>query len=769
VKRITVGIEPLSGSYDAARILMVSRCFSGGTIMESRILSKGVAVIVCACTAVAFAGPAKVMYVDAGAAGAKTGSSWADAYNSLQDALAAAAAADKPVEIRVGQGVYKPDQGADITPGDRAATFKLLNGVAIRGGYAGGSRSDPNARDIAIYETILNGDLAGDDGSEGPRGIDNSLRIVTGSGTDQTAILDGCTITAGLSSFDPAGTSGDRGAGLMVNAGSPTVLNCRFTGNHASGPGGVVTARNGASPILTGCEFLNNEGTGLYCMENSNPVLTDCRFEGNIFRGLESLHSSPVVIGCQFVGNRRNAIRAIDSNSILTDCVFTGSGGKMPEQGIDFVSGRATLTGCAFTGFKDGAMEAPDDLTLVRCTFKDNSGFLAGAVRSYPNRRLTALECVFAGNDGSIAGAISGGDMELHDCEFTGNSASGAGAVDGGRERFVATGCVFSGNSSQHGAGAISSRAEVQRLSNCTFVGNRGQYGTFDFLPFGPVPIRLTQCIVRDGPEPLVSRFSEATRISVTYSNVQGGYPGEGNFDVDPCFVDPGGWDPNGTPDDPNDDFWVAGDYHLKSQAGHWDRATETWIRDDVTSACIDAGDPNAPLGTEPFPNGGYVNIGAYAGSAEASKTYFGEPVCENQIAGDINGDCIVDLTDVDILLSHWLMEGAGLVNLPPTITLLSPKDGDELTYPAPILFQAAASDPDGTVLRVKYTMEYRTANSRHTISSTVADPADNWDTTWTWSNIDDDGTYTVWAEAMDDEGAKTATPKIKVTFHPAK
>ena len=736
--------------------------------MASGILSRWFSVIVCTCAAVAFAEPAKVIYVDAGATGAKIGLSWTDACNSLQDALAAAAAADKPVEIRVAQGVYKPDRGIGITPGDRTATFKLLNGVAVKGGYAGVSGSDPNARDVEIYETTLSGDLAGDDGAEGSGRINNSLRIVTGSGTDKTAVLDGFTITAGFSSFDPAGTSGDRGAGLMVNAGSPTVLNCRFTGNHASGPGGVVTARNGACPNLTGCEFLNNHGAGLYCMENSNPVLTDCRFEGNIFRGLESLHSSPVVIGCQFIGNWRNAIQAVDSNSVLTDCVFTGGGSEMPDQGIDFISGRATLTGCTFNGFKDGAMEAPDDLTLVRCTFRDNSGFMAGAVRGAFSRRITALECTFAGNDGSVVGAIWGGDLELHDCEFTGNSGSGAGAVDGGHERFVANGCVFSGNSGRHGAGAISSRAEVQRLSNCTFVGNRGQHGTFDFLPFGPVPIRLTQCIVRDGPEPLASRFSGATQISVTYSNVQGGYPGEGNFDADPCFVDPGYWDPNGTADDLDDDFWVVGDYHLKSQAGHWDRATETWIRDDVTSACIDAGDPNAPLGTEPFPNGGFVNIGAYAGSAEASKSFFGEPVCENQIAGDINGDCIVDQTDMDILLSHWLMEGTGLVNLPPIITLLSPKDGDEFTYPMPIVVQATASDPDGTVLRVTYTLEYRAANSRHTRSSTIADPTNNWDWEWSWSNIHDDGTYTVWAEAMDDEGTKTATPKIKVTLHPS-
>jgi hypothetical protein len=151
---------------------------------------------------------------------------------------------------------------------------------------------------------------------------------------------------------------------------------------------------------------------------------------------------------------------------------------------------------------------------------------------------------------------------------------------------------------------------------------------------------------------------------------------GEGNVDVDPCFVDPGYWDANGTPEDPNDDVWVTGDYHLKSQAGHWDRASETWVRDDVTSLCIDGGNPVSPLGTEPFPNGGVINMGAYGGTGEASKSYFGEPVCEIQMPGDINDDCKVDQTDMDILMAHWLMDAAGFINAPPAVTLISPEDG---------------------------------------------------------------------------------------------
>ena len=82
-------------------------------------------------------------------------------------------------------------------------------------------------------------------------------------------------------------------------------------------------------------------------------------------------------------------------------------------------------------------------------------------------------------------------------------------------------------------------------------------------------------------------------------------------------------------------------------------------MQDDVTSPCIDAGDPNSYLGDEPFPNGGVVNMGAYGGTAQASKSYFGQPLCETVIAGDLNGDCQVDFTDLAILMRHWLEVGA--------------------------------------------------------------------------------------------------------------
>jgi hypothetical protein len=106
---------------------------------------------------------------------------------------------------------------------------------------------------------------------------------------------------------------------------------------------------------------------------------------------------------------------------------------------------------------------------------------------------------------------------------------------------------------------------------------------------------------------------------SIQYCNVRGAWPGLGNIDGDPLFARPGRFHPNDTPDDPQDDIWLGGDYHLKSRASRWDPTAATWVQDDLTSPCIDAGDPAAPTAHEPPPNGNRINLGAYGGTGQAS------------------------------------------------------------------------------------------------------------------------------------------------------
>jgi hypothetical protein len=736
--------------------------------MCSRILRRIAWMCLCACCA---GGPVvrAALYVDAGAAGTGDGSSWQNAYPGLQDALAAAATAAQPVEIRVAQGLYKPDQGTARTPGDQMATFQLLNGVILRGGYAGAAATNPDARDVALYETILSGDLAGDDDPKGPSRGDNSCHVVTGGGTDQTAVIDGFTITAGYPWASKCEMPARGGSGMLIDAGSPTVRNCRFIGNGPGGAEGAVLVDNGSCPVFTDCTFMNNDIIGLSNQGGSSPVLTNCRFEGYMHCAFESRGGNPVITGCSFVDNGFRAIFTSGGDLALTSCTF-----ERNQRAVSCWGGNLAMTGCTVTGQTRGGVEVlSGDLKLLGGTFTANRG--RGSELVHCVGSVTARYCVFRGNTGWITGVVAGNDVELSDCEFTGNSGLWHGALAAMGDRLIATRCLFAGNTGDHGV--ISAWSTFARFSNCTFVDNRSVYGVFGYgLGRSGIHAELTDCIVWNGPDPFRPALpGMPTRATVRYSDVQGGYPGVGNIDADPCFVAPGHWaDPNDPnivlgPEDMNA-VWLGGDYHLKSQAGHWDSASENWVQDEATSPCIDAGDPNLPLGIEPFPNGGWLNLGAYGGSAQASKSYFGEPVCEMQIPGDINGDCKVDAIDQAILQAHWLMEETMFVNVPPTIKLVAPEDGAELRS-SPVSIRVEAADADGTVIKVDFSMQYKHGNSTTTTSTSDMNGADGWTAALPWQvlNVPDGATCTIWAKAMDNDGATTTSPRISVVVRVAK
>ena len=96
-----------------------------------------------------------------------------------------------------------------------------------------------------------------------------------------------------------------------------------------------------------------------------------------------------------------------------------------------------------------------------------------------------------------------------------------------------------------------------------------------------------------------------------------------------------------------------SGDYHLKSQAGRWDPNSQSWVQDYVSSPCIDSGNPGCPLGDEPDPNGNRINMGAYGGTAEASKS----PGNSRNIA-DLTNDWAVDSNDLKVFVNYWLQTG---------------------------------------------------------------------------------------------------------------
>ena len=91
----------------------------------------------------------------------------------------------------------------------------------------------------------------------------------------------------------------------------------------------------------------------------------------------------------------------------------------------------------------------------------------------------------------------------------------------------------------------------------------------------------------------------------------------------------------------------------MKSVAGRWDPNTNDWVIDANTSLCIDAGNPGCQVGSEPMPNGNRINMGAYGGTATASKS----PENWRSIA-DLTNDGIVDFNDVGVFVDYWLESG---------------------------------------------------------------------------------------------------------------
>ncbi|MDH7600138.1 MAG: hypothetical protein QHH07_10980, partial [Sedimentisphaerales bacterium] len=185
---------------------------------------------------------AKIIYVDGRAPGLNNGTSWNNAFRSLQDALVQSAPGD---EIWVAQGIYKPDVGAGQIHGDRKASFRLRKGVKLYGGYAGYGQPKPNARDTKGFVSILSGDLAGNDmalpadlGSviremiADPLWQDNAYVVVTAEDTDEDTLIDGFVITGGLANGTqwPLFYAG-QGAGMFVIRGAVRIQSCTFTDN----------------------------------------------------------------------------------------------------------------------------------------------------------------------------------------------------------------------------------------------------------------------------------------------------------------------------------------------------------------------------------------------------------------------------------------------------------------------------------------------------------------------------------------------------------
>ncbi len=217
------------------------------------------------------------LYVDKNAIGPLfDGSSWCTGFPTLQEALTAADLSGGSVtDILVAEGVYSPADAG----GDRFATFEVRDGVSMFGGFSGCGEAVPNERSLFLYETVLSGDLNGDDDGT-PRGsADNSIHVVSAFGIGEETVVDGFTISA---AFADDKTPHDNGGGVYIIGGSPTVANSTLEGNFAFA--GAAASSSDASPHWINCKFSGNgaslAGGGIHATSGA-PRITNCTFHEN--------------------------------------------------------------------------------------------------------------------------------------------------------------------------------------------------------------------------------------------------------------------------------------------------------------------------------------------------------------------------------------------------------------------------------------------------------------------------------------------------------
>lgn len=486
---------------------------------------------------------ASTVYVDADASGpSHDGLSWCGAFTDLQDALDGVVAG---AEIHVAGGVYKPDRGS----GDRSAAFHLVDGVAHRGGYAGCGATDPDERDTELYETILSGDLDGNDGPDFENNEENSYHVVTyGTGNGPSTLLDGFTVTSGNADGPSPYHHSGGGIGALGSSGSPTIINCTIRANHAANCGG------GMSNLV------------------SNTSIANCVFEGNSADGqaggLCNILGDPSVSGCVFVNNYAatgGAVYSSNSNVLITSSAFEGNsannGGAIYSAACDSVVLDSTFTENA--GSKT-IWTLGGSLLLAGSTFVGHSS--CGVLFNRDVISVVIRNCTFLNNE--LAMMNSGSSPVVTSCAFIGNHdgpSCNGGAVWNGNSNPLFRNCIFSGNTSMAGGGALANYiASSPSLTGCTFSGNSANdAGVAIYSSGAGSGVTLRNCIVW-GTSAVGLIQGPA---NITYSDVLGGYEGDGNFDLEPLFVDADG--PDNTPGTEDDDL------HLLPE-----------------SPCINTGDP---------------------------------------------------------------------------------------------------------------------------------------------------------------------------------
>ncbi|MDK1030180.1 MAG: hypothetical protein QGD96_12760 [Anaerolineae bacterium] len=436
-----------------------------------------------------------------------------------------------------------------------------------------------------------------------------------------------------------------------------------------------------------GTESTPHRGFHFYHDEDANSIIAGLMITNgytvNSGGAIRCIEASPTITHCDIIGNTTGVL--VDggagifcwrSGSMITNCKFINNEAKGEGVGGGFRGSyappHATINNCVFIGnsaYRGGAIhncEGP----VNNCVIVNNKARYGGGIHSNDG---PITNCIISGNSGLYTGGLDYCNGPISNCIISGNSATSYGGGGLGWCHTVISNCIIAGNyAAQWGGGILDSSATIR---NCVIVGNlSGDIGGGVAFRGNVQNMEIINSIIWSNEATLGAQiaFANESEMTINYCDIAGGKQavhghtgstlnwGIGNIDDYPYFVDPGYWDLNNTPGDTNDDFWVDGDYHLQSEGWRWDSLRLRWDYNDVTSRCIDAGNPGSALANElltvpddPANLRGEnirINMGAYGGTTEASM-----PPYDWTLLADLTNDGTVNLADFTGQAKDWL------------------------------------------------------------------------------------------------------------------
>ncbi len=357
-----------------------------------------------------------------------------------------------------------------------------------------------------------------------------------------------------------------------LNGPDVTVIDAQLTGS-------VVTCNSleGTDTVLDGFTITGgsaSHGGGMFNI-GSNPTVTNCTFSGNM------------------AAIRGGGMYNLSSNPKVTGCTFSGNSGSTGGGGMyNALSTNPTVTNCTFS--------------------RNNTGRLGGGMLN-ASSSPTVSNCTFSGNTADVGGGMYNTDPSsptVTNCTFRQNVARGGGGMGNSNSSPTVTNCTFALNSAANG--------RALAFDSCCFSGN----------------LIMANCILWDGGDE-IANLNKST-LTITYTNVQGTWPGIGNIDADPLFVDP-----------------VNGDLHLQPgsvciDAGH------NWAIAGITATDLDGNSRFVHARVSSHPGCGVpavVDMGAYE---------FPKGRAADIKLGDIDGNGTVGMFDLVSLVISWGPAGSG-------------------------------------------------------------------------------------------------------------